>query len=68
MTPAQAQRKITKAFTAMEVAYVEIEDVAREYPLPEDLVQDAKDTNVAVHRAYRRLRQWIEQEGEQRPH
>lgn len=65
MTPKQAQRKIVKAFNAMEVAYVEIEDVAREYPLPADLVQEVVDRQVAWHRSVRRLRQHVEQEEEQ---
>lgn len=68
MTPATAQRKIAKAFNAMEVAYVAIEDVAREYTLPAELVQEVVDCQTAWHRSVRRLRQHVEQEGEQRPH
>jgi len=65
MTPKQAQRKIAKAFKSAEVAYVEIEDVAREYPLPAELVQEVVDCQVAWHRSVRRLRQIVEQEGKQ---
>lgn len=66
MTPAQAQRKIAKAFTHAEIAYVAIEDVAREYDLPAELVQETIDAMTVYHRAMRNLRRHVEQEGKQR--